>query len=135
LPARILDPDSIRGGRAVDETAGGITGGSHDDFEADGQVRPLAVGLVRHDEPDCEPRRRQACLGLAARAHREGYTLLQTFELDGSTLRDDMALAGLADLTARREVSVVLAAGLLSEALLRELRDRRHLRVLALPNG
>lgn len=96
-------------------------------------VRPLAIGLVRHGDPDCEPRRRQACLSLAALAHREGYTLLQTFELDGSALRDRIALAGLADLTARSEVSVVLAAGPLPEPLLRDLRERRKLQVVALP--
>jgi hypothetical protein len=118
----------------VDEASGDRTDGTPVTSE-DGDVRPMAVGLVRHDEPDSEPRRRRACLTLAARAHREGYTLLQTFELDGSTLRDGIALAGLADLTARNEVSVVLAAGPLGEPLLRELRERANLRVLALSDS
>ena len=56
--------------------------------------------------------------------------MLETFELDGSALRDDIALAALAGLTAHGEVSVVLAQGRVEEALLRDLGG--HLRVLAL---
>ena len=106
-----------------------------DPITGDIPLRPLAVGLVRHDQPDSAPRRRRACLALAARAHQEGYTLLHTFELDGSALRDDIALAGLADLTGRGEVSVVLASGPVAEPLLRDLRERRKLQVVALPDS
>jgi hypothetical protein len=97
--------------------------------------RPLAVGLVQHDDPDSAPRRRQACLRLAARAHLEGYTLVQTFELDGSALRDDIALAGLADLTARSEVAVVVTLGRFPDGLLGDLRDRRRLQVVVVPDS
>jgi hypothetical protein len=96
-------------------------------------VKPLAVGLVHLIHPSTEPNRSQARVALAAYAHREGYCLLETFELNGNALRDELALEALDELASRTGARVLLVRGRADLERIAPLAGRSGLRVHAMP--
>ncbi|MDQ1293562.1 MAG: hypothetical protein QG608_1443 [Actinomycetota bacterium] len=75
-------------------------------------LRPLAVGLVEHPAEASEVARSRARAGVSLVGGREGYCLVEVFELEGVPNLDRAALAGLAEVIGRREITTAFVAGL-----------------------
>ena len=91
------------------------------------------MGLIRHPAHATEVQRNNARIGVALHAHREGYALVRTFELNGDDRADAAALKALTDAAANREVTAVVVSGLNRTAPAVAVAQRAGLRVLALP--
>jgi len=74
--------------------------------------RPLAVGLVEHHTGASEVARSRARTVLSLMGGREGYCLVEVFELEGVPGLDRAALAGLREVIERREITTAFVAGL-----------------------
>jgi hypothetical protein len=96
-------------------------------------IKPLTVGLIQHRPHASELIRGRARVALAAYSHRKGYCLLETFELDGNPLRDDLALNALASLVAKERIRVVITPGRLSRASVASLARQPGIRLHVMP--
>jgi hypothetical protein len=92
-------------------------------------VKPLALGLVRHPRHASELVRSRARVSLAAYAHRQSFCLLETFEIDGNPLLDELATARFAAMLARQRPRIVLTHGQLSAQAIRNMALQARLRV------
>jgi hypothetical protein len=96
-------------------------------------LKPLAVGLVQVSSRATEPIRSQARVALAAYAHKEGYCLLETFELDGNAVRDELSLNALHELAGRTGARVLLTRGRPDPVRVQSLTRSRGMRIHAMP--
>jgi hypothetical protein len=72
-------------------------------------VRPPILGLIKHPAQATEIQRNNARIGVALHAHREGFALVKTIELDGDDRADAVALKDLTDVAASRNVTASAA--------------------------
>jgi hypothetical protein len=96
-------------------------------------VRPPILGLIRHPAHSTELQRNNARIGVALHAHREGFALVKTIELNGDDRADAVALQDLTSIAANRNVTAVVVSGLGRNAPAVAVAQRAGLRVLALP--
>jgi len=96
-------------------------------------VKPLAVGLVQHRTHAPELARSQSRVALAAYAHRAGFCLLETFELDGNAVRDDLEFESLLDTARSTGARVVIILGDPGPTRVSGMSTRAGLRLLAVP--
>jgi hypothetical protein len=94
-------------------------------------IRPMAIGVIHH-APDTTPgNRRQSRVMLASHAHRERFTLLETYDLGGSTAHDEVMLSALSELVERHNVRIVLTMGQVDLQRLRRACHQEPLVVLS----
>lgn len=96
-------------------------------------MRPPILGLIRHSAQSTEIQRSNARIGVALHAHREGFALVRTFELNGDDRADAVALKDLADVAASKHVTTVVVSGLGRTSPAVAVAQRAGLRVVALP--
>lgn len=96
---------------------------------------PLAIGML-HIDPNTPVRQRsRARIRLGAFAYREGYALLETFEVAGLPVRDDATHHELMQLVARHSVRVVLAADDVPFRQIERLQGSGLVAVTLVPRG
>jgi hypothetical protein len=96
-------------------------------------VKPLAVGLIQHRVHAPELSRSRSRVALAAYAHRAGFCLLRTFELDGNAVRDDLEFTALISAAGDTGARVVIILGDPGPARVARMSSRAGLRLLAVP--
>ncbi|MDQ1292639.1 MAG: hypothetical protein QG608_519 [Actinomycetota bacterium] len=96
-------------------------------------VKPLAVGLIQHRAHAPELLRSRSRIALAAYAHRAGFCLLRTFELDGNAVRDDLEFRALIAMAGDSGARVVIIFGDPGPARVAVMSRRAGLRLLAVP--
>ncbi len=71
---------------------------------------PLAVGILQIGPSTSVRERSRARIRLGAFAYREGYALMQTFEMASQPVRDDATHQVLMQLVAKHSIRMVLVA-------------------------
>jgi hypothetical protein len=94
---------------------------------------PLAVGIFQLAKDATPERRRRARIEIGLCASREGYALLDTFDM-GSRLRGgEDTLNAIRSMTERHNIHAVIVVGDVDLARVNELADERRLITVRVP--
>jgi hypothetical protein len=94
---------------------------------------PLAVGLFQLAKNAPAERRRRARIEIALCASREGYALLDTFDMDSRLRGGEETLDAIRSLADRHDIHAVIVVGEVDQSKVNELADERQLITVRVP--
>ena len=92
---------------------------------------PLAIGLACVERYAAARERRAARVAVGALAAREGYALVETLEVAGDIVRDDVTLAALRRLQAHSGAKTLLVHGFLPMPMTERIAAETSLSLIA----
>ena len=95
-----------------------------------GTTLPLAVAVLRVRREMTVREYRSARSALALRLAREGYALLESFDVTGDALADESTFCALQELAGRAEVSAVVVSAGVSLERVHRIADQERLQVV-----
>jgi hypothetical protein len=95
----------------------------------------LAVGLASVSRYADQAERSRARVAIGSFAAREGYALVEVFDVVGEIVRDEATIAALSSLAARADAAVLLVGGFLPMLRLERLASGTALTVVPVPIG
>jgi hypothetical protein len=97
-----------------------------------GHPRPLAIGILGLSWRAREQQQREARIAIALRANVEGYALLETFQLTGTTGGDENVYDVVEALARRLDATAVVLRGQVDLHRVDVLAERARLTVVRL---